>query len=349
MNIYAKIKGINYKPLLCAELQKYSIEDIEKTFPRKGEFIVILNNKYEVALSWWISAKRTRSYPYARVYNTLDFNGKKITVIPVFKDEGFDGDRDFLQWDTISLMNLLGVYVIIAYYKKAKRNPRYENKITTQYFDSQYVLEKLYNIIDFKSDAFHWNLQQTEKIGEIANTALESYENISRILGVKFHSFDSAINRINKISKSKDDFLRLSRDLAEKAQIRESLTTQPKELVNGTKASITIENFLGGMYFLTVDEVRVIGSNIQLIEAKHSKKSILPSMNDIRDGLIKMALFTNLSDLRIENKIFNPVPILKLTSDLTFNETYLKVKQKENLDRLRLEAEKNGFKLQINN
>jgi hypothetical protein len=28
--------------------------------------------------------------------------------------KGKDGDRDFLQWDTISLMSLLGIYVIIA-------------------------------------------------------------------------------------------------------------------------------------------------------------------------------------------------------------------------------------------
>ena len=55
-----------------------------------------------------------------REYNTLS-NGKKITVIPVVKDEGFDGDRDFIQWDTISLMSLLDVYVILAYYSVAEK------------------------------------------------------------------------------------------------------------------------------------------------------------------------------------------------------------------------------------
>ena len=68
----------------------------------------------EFAVSWWVSPKRTRSYPYARVYDTLGFSGKKATIIPIIKDEGKDGDRDFLQWDTISLMSLLGVYVIVG-------------------------------------------------------------------------------------------------------------------------------------------------------------------------------------------------------------------------------------------
>lgn len=82
-----------------------------------------------------VSSKRTRSYPYARVYDRLAFQGKKVTIIPIFKDEGLDGDRDFLQWDTVSLMSLLGVYVIIGYYVSATPNPNYKNKITNQRFD----------------------------------------------------------------------------------------------------------------------------------------------------------------------------------------------------------------------
>ncbi|MGC9043411.1 MAG: hypothetical protein ACP5KG_06100, partial [Myxococcota bacterium] len=75
--------------------------------------------------SWWVSPKRTRSYPDARVYDTLSFEGKKVTIIPIINDEGREGDRDFLQWDTISLMSLLGVYVIIGYYKNAEKSKRY--------------------------------------------------------------------------------------------------------------------------------------------------------------------------------------------------------------------------------
>jgi len=51
-------------------------------------------------------SQRTRSYPFERVYNTLE-HSKKITVIPVVKDEGMTGDRDYIQWDTVALTDVL--------------------------------------------------------------------------------------------------------------------------------------------------------------------------------------------------------------------------------------------------
>ena len=57
------------------------------------------------------------------------------------KDEGLNGDRDFLQWDTISLISMLNIYVIIAYYKTATKSSRFENKITNQRFDIGIILK----------------------------------------------------------------------------------------------------------------------------------------------------------------------------------------------------------------
>ena len=135
MDIFAQIKGIEYKPYLCKELDEVKMNEFDKALSSKTSFILNVDNTNKIAISWWVSAKRTRSYPYARVYNTLSFSGKKITIIPIFKDEGKDGDRDFLQWDTISLMSLLGVYVIISYYVDATQSLRYRHKIADQRFD----------------------------------------------------------------------------------------------------------------------------------------------------------------------------------------------------------------------
>jgi len=93
------------------------------------------------AVSRWTSPKRTRSFPYARVYDTINCT-PRVTVIPFCKDEGRDGDRDFVQWDSVSLMSLLGVYVVLAYYKTARKSPRYKNKITGQELDYDYVLSR---------------------------------------------------------------------------------------------------------------------------------------------------------------------------------------------------------------
>jgi len=154
-------------------------------------------------------------------------------------------------------MSLLGIYVIIAYYNKAEPSKRYKNKITNQRFDINYVKEQIKNILSYQSDALHWNLFQIENVGQIGQKALEAYDRISKKLKIEMHSRQSAEERINKLLKGKEEFMTLSRSLAEKAQRREQLTIQPKENLSGTKAIITIQNYLGGFYYFTVDEVEI--------------------------------------------------------------------------------------------
>src|SRR5260370_37259751 len=132
-----------------------------------------------LAVSWWVSPKRTRSYPYARVYDTLSFNGKKVTIIPIFKDEGKDGDRDFLQWDTVSLMSLLGVNVIISHYDSAIRSEGSSGKINHQRFATSQIESQLIDLVQSPSDPLQWNLSQADKAGVLATKALSSYEQMS--------------------------------------------------------------------------------------------------------------------------------------------------------------------------
>jgi len=346
MDLSAKITGIKYKPFLCAKLKSFAFKGLEQALATNAVFILNIDKENSVAVSWWVSAKRTRSYPYARVYDTLNFAGKKITIIPVVKDEGKEGDRDFLQWDTISLMSLLGVYVIIGYYVDAERSTRYRHKITNQRFDIPYIKRKIKEILSYQSDALHWNLSQIDKVGDIGQKALESYEKISRKTKVEMHSKTSAEKRIKQLQEGKEKFMSLSRQLAEMAQRRESITQQPKEHLSGTKGIITIKNYLGGFYYFTADEIEVKGKDVYLIEAKHSKGS-LPSVGDIKDGLIKMILFTNLEDVKTNGKNYNPKPVLKLTIEDHFNSESLNTTQRKVLELLHKEAKSNGFEIRI--
>lgn len=346
MDLFAKITGIKYQPFLCSELQKFVFKDLKKALANNPCFLLDVDRKNQVAISWWVSAKRTRSYPYARVYNTLNFSGKKITVIPVVKDEGKGGDRDFLQWDTVSLMSLLGVYVIIGFYSIAERSSRYEDKITKQRFDAKFVESKIKEILSYQSDALHWNLAEVGNIVAYGQKALKCYERISKKTGVKMHSFDSVEKRIQHLLEEKNNFMRLSRNLAKKAQNREKVTIQPKERISGTKATITIENYLGGYYYFTVDEVEVKKKDIFLIESKHGRGT-LPSKDDIRDGLLKMLLFSNLENLTLNEKSYNPKPILKLTVENGFDSNKLNDNQKKVLNLLKKEAKVNKFEIKI--
>jgi hypothetical protein len=331
-------------------LNIYNIEKIEEALSKDATFILNIEDKNQIAISWWVSPKRTRSYPYARVYDSLGFSGKKATIIPIMKDEGKEGDRDFLQWDTISLMSLLGIYVIIAYYEDAEpslRDKYKTTKITKQKFAIQYIKQEIKKLLSYQSDALHWNLSQIDKIGEIGEKALKSYEKISQKLNIKMHSKKSAEKRIKELLKGKEEFMELSRDLAKKAQKRESLTIQPKEKLTGKKAIITIKNYLGGYYYFTVDEVEKKGKDVYLIEGKHTKRANLPSLEDIKDGLLKMILFTNLKEIKIDGKNYIPILILKLTTEKGFDRENLNNSQKNILKLLQQEAKINGFNILI--
>ncbi len=344
MDITARIKRVEYKPLLCRKLATFDFADFDRAL-RNATFILNINGENDIAVSWWVTPKRTRSYPYARVYDSLSFAGKRITVTPIMKDEGKDGDRDFLQWDTVSLMSLLGVHVIIGYYIQAERSARYAHKITKQRFDTEYLKDEIKRLLSYHSDALHWNIEQIGKIGALGQKALEAYEGISERLDVYMHSQASAKRRITELQKSKEEFMSFSRGLAKKAQRREQLTTQPKEKLSGEKAIITITNYLGGYYYFTSDEAEIVGEDILLTEAKHSKKDALPSLGDIKDGLLKMFLFSNLEEVMVDGKEYNPIAVLKLTSEKGFNEKNLSKKQGETLSILKQEAAINGFRV----
>ena len=349
INISANINGIRYAPFLCNDLHTFSISELSEALSKKATFVLSVDDKNQIAISWWVSAKRTRSYPYTRIYNSLGFSGKKLTVIPIVKDEGKEGDRDFLQWDTVSLMSLLNVYVIISYYKYAEKSSRYKNKITKQRFDVKQIKFEINKLLSYQSDALHWNIEQINKAAKIGENALTSYKNISSSLNIEMHSKTSAEKRIKELLKGKENFMNLSRDLAQKAQQRESITVQPKEKLVGIKAVLTIKNYLGGNYYFTSDEVEINKENVSLIEAKHTKENKLPSIGDIKDGLLKMILFTNLENVKIDNKYYNPIPILKLTTGSGFDIENINDPDKKILNLLKKEAKINKFRIIINN
>ncbi|MFQ5456586.1 MAG: hypothetical protein ACE5EA_10380, partial [Nitrospirota bacterium] len=96
MLITAQITGIEYQIKLVSRLKVFNFKDFEiNSLPAN---CIVKDDNFSFGLSKWVSPKRTRSYPYERVYNTLGCS-KRITVVPIIKDEGKNGDRDFIQWD----------------------------------------------------------------------------------------------------------------------------------------------------------------------------------------------------------------------------------------------------------
>lgn len=313
MGITGKITGIKYQPFLTKKLTDISMCEFDiNNAPTSA---IIKTNGGHYAISKWVSPKRTRSYPYQRVYETLT-SSKKITVIPIIKDEGSAGDRDFLQWDTVSMMSLLDIFVIIAYYDSAEINPRNAKKITNQGYNNSYVIDKIEEIEHYHSSALHWNLKELkESMHDILTLSTSAYEKIGHDLNVKLHNQTGVINFKTRIGKNVEKFMIFSRNKAEEAQNREVMTEQPKEIVSTlSKATVTITNYLGGEYYFTVDEIKVSDNDIELIECKHSSKENIPSDSDIKDGLMKMILYSNLKDVRCNGIPKNSIAVLFLSS-----------------------------------
>lgn len=361
MNITANITGIKYKPNIVKDLEvidfsNFNINQIPSS-------CLINNSGFSFGLSKWISPKRTRSYPYERVYNTL-CTSKRITVIPIIKDEGKNGDRDFLQWDTVSLMSLLDVFVIFAYYGDADKHLQRENKITNQKFDNNYIINKIEEIKNYHSSALHWNLKEiNNSIPELITKVKESYRKISDKFKIKLHTEANIDKFADQFIDGVKKFMDSSRVKSQSAQKREINTVQPKEFLHTmSKATIIIENYLGGKYYFTTDEILIAKNIVHLIEAKHSSRSKLPSLGDIKDGLLKMILYCNLNNIIIDDKLYTAIPTLKLTSNLIkgninninklnefYKENNFTDKQKELIESLFIEAETNNFTVNIRN
>jgi hypothetical protein len=70
-------------------------------------------------------------------------------------------------------------------------------------------------------------------------------------------------------------------------------------------------------------------------------------LEDIKDGLLKMILFTNLKDVKVDSKEYNPIAVLKLTTEGGFKPSQINDSQKNILSILSKEAKINKFQILI--
>ncbi len=195
------IKDVSYQAHLASGLLKYDFNDFDVN--KAKSFGIIDHANGQVAYSKWTSPKRTRTYPFARLYNT--YNSQKIlTIIPVMKDEGIDGDLDKIQYPTISWMNLLNVYIVLAYYESAEKNrsstQRNRNKLTSQKLNAESVKDQIKAIVSYKQSALHWNRTLFEnRFVEIYEKAIASYEIISSKTKVKVHPSRTKLQYLESI------------------------------------------------------------------------------------------------------------------------------------------------------
>jgi hypothetical protein len=235
------------------------------------------------------------------------------------KDEGLDGDLDKIQFSTISWMNLLNVYIVLAYYENAEKNRSQKqitrNKLTNQKLNSAVVNEQIREILSYKQSALHWNRSLFEtRFTEIFEKAIRAYEIISTKTKVLVHPRIPKIEYLEKVKQDYQQFKDVSLKGSKGAALRESKTKHILEyLEDGEKSVFWIENYLGGVYYLTTDEVLRQRGKYIIQESKNTTRKFLPSLSDIKDGLFKLILFANLDALKVGGLKVSFSTCLKLT------------------------------------
>ena len=143
---------------------------------------------------------------------------------------------------------------------------------------------------------------------------MDSYEKISGQTGVKVHYRSTQEQYLATIMRDFENFKNISLRGSKGASIRETKTSHGLEyLSDGLKATFQIENYLGGIYYLTADEVVKVNDTYIIQESKNSTSGFLPSLSDIKDGLFKLILYSNLDSLQLDSKPVVFTSRLKLT------------------------------------
>ncbi|MBC8142113.1 MAG: hypothetical protein H7Y38_11810, partial [Armatimonadetes bacterium] len=187
--------------------------------------------------------------------------------------------------------------------------------LTGQMLDADAVNAQIAEIIAYKGSALHWNRTLFEtRFADTYRRALDAYEAIEASTGVRVHDRNAQEKYVDSVVADYETFRDLSLRGSASAAIRESATVHRLEhLAGGEKAILAIENYLGGTYHLTADEAIVENGKMILQESKNATKGALPSLGDIKDGLFKLILYSNLDKLEQNGKPVAFATRLKLT------------------------------------
>lgn len=319
-NFRGIIHNVSYQPhVRTKRLEQYALSTFNANTASSTGLLV--DGEVQLGYATWVSPKRTRSYPLARLYQIYHIP-KKIAIIPIIKDEGKGGDCDRINAMTFSWMNLSNVFIVLAYYDDAVPHPQNSQKITKQQLNQPHIQRMIEEIMRYQQTALHWNTHHFERDFEsIYRLAVHHYKQISHKTGVAIHDPDTHLNALNSYMVNNifnlESYKTQTLESSRKASYRESTTHHALEyLGEGEKALFEIENYLGGKYYLTADEVYQMPDSTWIIqESKNATtRGQLPHLNDIQDGLFKLILFANMKTLYWQNAPQPFIVRLKLTA-----------------------------------
>ena len=198
----------NQKYIFTSKPDLEEIPFVEAMKDKKRSFLSKFSNGEKIAISVWTTPKRTKTPPWPRVYSTLPYPGKKITIIPVQASYGLYGDKNIIQPATISWITSLGVYLIIGVYTNADKKPKGKQSANANpskkptkgkivFTDFQYDLIEIENqitdIITGNIEIRDWNQMQIKKIPELLYKATEHNKRLGKELDIIVQNFKNLV------------------------------------------------------------------------------------------------------------------------------------------------------------
>ena len=76
------VKDVKYTPyFIPKKFELYNIAQFDINRANAFGLINLGTSENNLAYSKWVSPKRTRTYPFSRIYHTYHLNTKKVTII----------------------------------------------------------------------------------------------------------------------------------------------------------------------------------------------------------------------------------------------------------------------------
>jgi hypothetical protein len=355
------IKNVRYDPQLNDDLATYEFSEFEvNTVSPQG---IIKLPQGLLNYSIWESPLQTKSYPFARIYNTCLPATMAITIVPVLKDNGIDGELEQIQYATLSWMNLANVYIVFAYFDKAVGTKKDGvHKLVKQKLNNEIVRSQIERLRWCLSSAIHWNRSQFgDSFKSVYKKAIRTYERISKSTKVKTHPRNVKLAHIDKMCEDCRRYEGISIDGLKSADIDKDRKLHENKYEEGKKSVFYLVDGHGGVYYATTKDVwRAWGTDIYVIqETRHTSKSFLPSLHHIQDGLFRLIFFANIDTLYRNGHQVRFQPRLSLFGNAVNGTLFLPCKDKEfkafigknrqalsnneieTLHKLRVEVEKN--------
>ena len=313
------LRDIHYQACLTETLKTFPLAEFDINRAKASGIIQTENT--EIAYSKWVSPKRTQSASFARVYNSYSASNrvsKILTIIPVLKDDGRDGDLDKIHYSTFSWMNLLNTYIVLGYHDHADKNSKPgqvdRQKLTNHRFNNASIRSQIQDIVDYKKSAFHWNTHLLEtQFTDIFRKALDAYWQISDRTGVKIHGYTGMDQYLDSVKADFETFQKGSLKNTEETSDRSPLAHALKYLVSGSRATFCIETDQGGVYPLSPESIFWVSGRYIIQESRNAPKKPLPDLSDIQDGLLKLLPYSTLETLQLNGEAVEFSVRLKLT------------------------------------